>query len=111
MSVTSIEQLYQEVLQDPTLQLLFQNALTLDEVINVATEIGREKGYTFSGTDIEQWLLGQQKLESGSELSDEQLEAVAGGDGKQSSSNSNSLNSSNSAFKYANPLPAGYQSL
>ena len=88
MSVASIEQFYQEVLQDSTLQAQFQSAPTNEAIAKIAVDLGQEKGYNFSTTELKEWLSEQQTVAEEGELKDEYLESVAGGAGKKRSDSS-----------------------
>lgn len=82
MSQPTIEQFSQEVMQDPTVQHRLQSAPDQESLVNSAVAIGQEKGYSFSTKEVEEWLAANQStLNSGDELNDAQLEAVAGGKG------------------------------
>jgi len=78
MSVESINQFYQEVMQEPALLEKFQSAPDQESLVNLAVEVGQQKGYSFTVDEVEQALAAQNAAQQ-EELSDEQLEAVAGG--------------------------------
>jgi len=81
MSVLSVNQLYQEVMQEPALLEKFQSAPDQESLVNLAVEVGQQKGYSFTAEEVEQALVAQNAASASEtgELSDEQLEAVAGG--------------------------------
>ncbi len=79
MSVESVNQFYQEVMQEPALLEKFQAASDRESLANLAVEVGQQKGYSFTVDQVEQALAAQNAASETGELSDEQLEAVAGG--------------------------------
>jgi predicted ribosomally synthesized peptide with nif11-like leader len=79
MSVESVNQFYQEVMQEPALLEKFQAASDRESLANLAVEVGQQKGYSFTVDEVEQALAVQNADSETGELSDEQLEAVAGG--------------------------------
>ncbi len=88
MSVESVHQFYQVITQDPTLEQQFRTAIeskSNQEFLQVAVEQGQKHGYSFSTEEVAQAIaVARSSAGTGSnvELSDQQLEAVAGGDGK-----------------------------
>jgi predicted ribosomally synthesized peptide with nif11-like leader len=72
--MNSVEQFFQEVSQDQTLQQQFQSILDGEAILNKAVELGKEKGYTFTPAEVEEWVQNRSQ-----ELSDSELDAVAGG--------------------------------
>ncbi len=79
MSFESVNQFYQEVMQEPALLEKFQSAPDRESLVNLAVEVGQQKGYSFTLDEVEQALAAQNAASETGELSDEQLEAVAGG--------------------------------
>ena len=79
MSVETVNQFYQEVMQEPALLEKFQSAPDQESLANLAVEVGQQKGYSFTVDEVEQALAAQNAASETGELSDEQLEAVAGG--------------------------------
>jgi predicted ribosomally synthesized peptide with nif11-like leader len=79
MSVESVNQFYQEVMQEPALLEKFQSAPDQESLVNLAVEVGQQKGYSFTAEEVEQALAAQNAASETGELSDEQLEAVSGG--------------------------------
>lgn len=82
--MSSINQFYQEVMQDAALQQQFQAAHDRESLVNLSVELGQQKGYNFTSNEAEEWLksaAAQLPSESGTqgELNEEELEAVAGG--------------------------------
>ena len=83
MSVESIDQFYQEVMQEPALLQQFQSAPDRESLVNIAVEMSQQKGYSFTVAEVEQALAAQSAASETGELSDQQLEAVAGGGSKE----------------------------
>jgi len=77
MSKANLEQFYQEVLKDQALQERFRTVAGSDSVAALAVELGQEKGYSFTAEEVQAYL--DEMNASDQELSDELLEAVAGG--------------------------------
>jgi predicted ribosomally synthesized peptide with nif11-like leader len=82
MSFESANQFYQQVLQEPALLQQFQSAPDRESLANLAVEVGQQKGYSFTAEEVEQALAAQSAASEAGELSDRQLEAVAGGKGQ-----------------------------
>jgi predicted ribosomally synthesized peptide with nif11-like leader len=80
MSKANLEQLRQEVAQDSALQQRLNQAKDNESVIAVITEIGQEKGYSFSRQEVEEYISDMNNSQQ--EISDEQLESIAGGAAK-----------------------------
>ena len=83
MSVESVNQLYQEVMQELALLEKFLAVRDRESLVNLAVEVGQQKGYSFTVAEVEQALAAQSAASETGELSDEQLEAVAGGGSKE----------------------------
>ncbi|NJK66416.1 MAG: Nif11-like leader peptide family natural product precursor [Microcoleus sp. CSU_2_2] len=81
MSVKSVNQFYQEVMQEPALLEQFQSAPDRESLVNLAVEVGQQNGYSFTIDEVKQALAAQSAANEAGELSDQQLEAVAGGCG------------------------------
>ena len=67
------------------LQSVFESGISYDAATTKIIDMGREFGYTFTADEVEELIdeaLSNQGLKG--ELSDEQLEAIAGGSGKGS---------------------------
>ncbi|MEH1782274.1 MAG: Nif11-like leader peptide family natural product precursor [Nostoc sp.] len=83
MSKADISQFFQEILSDQTLQARFQEANRANDregAANLAAQLGQEKGYSFTVDEARAYL--EELIATPSEereLSDTQLEAVAGG--------------------------------
>ena len=52
-----------------------------ESFLNKVVELGKANGYNFTTNEVQQWLLSRRESTGESELSDEQLEAVAGDKG------------------------------
>ncbi|NJS09142.1 MAG: Nif11-like leader peptide family natural product precursor [Microcoleus sp. CSU_2_2] len=83
MSVESVNQFYQQLMQEPALRQQFQAALDRESLVNLAVEVGQQKGYKFTAEEVKQALTAQSVISEAEELSDQQLETVAGGSGKR----------------------------
>ena len=82
MSIDSVNQFYQEVMQEPALLQQFQAAPDQESLANMAVKVSQQKGYSFTVAEVEQALAAQSAASETGELSDEQLETVAGGKGE-----------------------------
>ncbi|MEG3926736.1 Nif11-like leader peptide family natural product precursor [Microcoleus sp. D3_18a_C4] len=79
----SVNHFFQEVSQDPELQLQFQSVTDRESLVDKAVALGKEKSYNFSSTEVSEWLESmtpqhQSQSDTSGELSDSELEAVAG---------------------------------
>ena len=54
MSLESLEQFYQRVLEDQALQEQFQSCPDEESVIRVAVQLGEENGYDFTAEEVRQ---------------------------------------------------------
>jgi predicted ribosomally synthesized peptide with nif11-like leader len=79
MSKADVQRLHQEVLQDVALQQRLRDAKDDQSLVALALEIGQQKGYTFTKEEAQQYIKDLNISRSQQELSDEQLEAIAGG--------------------------------
>lgn len=79
MSTATLNQFYQEVVSNPTLQQHFQSVNSPEEIVKIAVDLSQEKGYNFTSQEVEDWLKSHSSNGENSELKDEELEAVAGG--------------------------------
>ncbi len=80
MSQDQLNQFQARVAQDPALteELTF-NVTTAQEFADRAIAKAKALGYEITGDDANKWLQEQKHLAESGELSDTQLEAVAGG--------------------------------
>jgi predicted ribosomally synthesized peptide with nif11-like leader len=80
MSAGQIEQFYSRASNDPAiLNKLMGGTQTPDEFIDKAVAIGAETGFSFTRDEADTWVKGQIAAKANGELSDLQLEGVAGG--------------------------------
>lgn len=78
MAVEDVEKFYSEVLQNnQQLTERLQGLESNESFYQTTAQLGQENGYTFTPGDVETYVR-QKKSEMG-ELSDQELEAVAGG--------------------------------
>jgi predicted ribosomally synthesized peptide with nif11-like leader len=85
MSVESVNQLYQELMWELDLLQQFITAQARESFVNMAVEVGPQNGYSFTVDEVEQALGAQSAASEARELSNQQLEAVAGGKSRQQS--------------------------
>ncbi|MFK0730072.1 MAG: Nif11-like leader peptide family RiPP precursor [Gloeotrichia echinulata GP01] len=82
MSKENLEQFYILVQNSEALQQQL-GAIQESEVFNeTAARLGQENGYSFSAEEVDTFL-NEKKQQSNAELSDRELEAVAGGKGER----------------------------
>lgn len=74
-----INQFHKEVLQDPELVKQLQSTTSRESLVNIAVELGKEKGYSFNTKQLTEWIIAQQKAAEKAELSEDDLEPLAGG--------------------------------
>ena len=81
MSIASLNQFQNEVMQDSALQEQFKTAAATspESLGELAVKLGSERGYSFTTSEVEQALAAQNAASEAGELSDQQLDAVAGG--------------------------------
>ena len=80
MSQAQIEQFSSRVKNDPAMfNKLMAGTQTPDEFIDKAVAIGAETGFSFSREEADTWIKAQIEAKANGELSDLQLEGVAGG--------------------------------
>ena len=75
---SDINQFYKEVLQDPELLKQLQSTTSRENLVNIAVELGEEKGYSFNTKQLTEWIIAQQKV-ADTELTEDNLESLAGG--------------------------------
>jgi predicted ribosomally synthesized peptide with nif11-like leader len=78
MSSEAVESFYEKVLQDPGLQEQFKAAPSEDAFVRMAVNLGSQNGYSFTPDEVRS-RISQATGGSESELTDRQLEIVAGG--------------------------------
>jgi hypothetical protein len=92
MSQAHIEQFYGKALKDPALvNKMLMGTKGPDDFIHNAVKEGKSQGFDFSYEEADAWIKKQQKIKASGELSDSQLEGVAGGKTSTSTSTSTSL--------------------
>lgn len=84
MSSATLNQFFQEIAQDKTLQQRLQEATDHESLVNKLEQLSKEKGYEFTTTEVSEWLESvayqvENQLNASSELSQEELELVTGG--------------------------------
>jgi predicted ribosomally synthesized peptide with nif11-like leader len=85
MSVESVNQLYQEIMQELALLQQFIAASNRESLGNIAMEVRQQNGYSFTAEEVKQAVAAQSAASEAGELSDRQLESVAGGKGRKNS--------------------------
>ncbi|MBE7383668.1 MAG: Nif11-like leader peptide family natural product precursor [Leptolyngbya sp. SIO1E4] len=84
MSATAVEEFLTKVGEDQALQTELANALQAENDRQAVTELATSKGYNFTpeelAAEVEKRQQVAQERASSGELSDEELEAVAGGE-------------------------------
>lgn len=95
MSHAQIEQFASRVSNDPALfSKLLVDIQTPDDFIDKAVALGKEAGFTFSRDEADGWIKQQIEAKASGELSDLQLEGVAGGKGPAAENARNMLDQS-----------------
>ncbi|MBV8885974.1 MAG: Nif11-like leader peptide family natural product precursor [Chroococcidiopsidaceae cyanobacterium CP_BM_RX_35] len=79
MSQENVMKFYQAVAQDSILQQQMLTAPDRPSLISTALKLGAEKGYSFTEQEVEDWLTTPLEQSGSVELSDTELEMVAGG--------------------------------
>lgn len=77
MSKAHLGQFHQEVIRNSSLQQKLEQAKDDESLIAIVLELGKEKGHSFSRQEIEKYI-NEIKASQG-EISDDELEAIAGG--------------------------------
>jgi predicted ribosomally synthesized peptide with nif11-like leader len=85
MSKEEIERFHQEVLGNPALQRRLKQATDDPSLVALTLEVGQEKGYKFAKPEAEEYIKEVSLTRARGQLSDAQLEAIAGGRAKPSS--------------------------
>ena len=79
---TNIENFYRSVSQNPALlQKITTDVSSPDEFIDRAVALAKDEGYAIDRNEAKTWIDAQIAAKKNGELSDVQLEAVAGGKG------------------------------
>lgn len=78
MSIETVNQFLTKVSQDEKLQTELSQAVKEQESATAAVELADQHGYKFTPEEFEQQIQKMQKAQDG-ELSEEELETVAGG--------------------------------
>ncbi len=83
MSMTSVQEFLTKVSEDPTLQEQIAKAMESDNDRQAVTDLARSQGFEFTATELSQEIENReaaikQQAEAG-ELSEDELESVAGG--------------------------------
>jgi predicted ribosomally synthesized peptide with nif11-like leader len=100
MSQAHIEQFYSKAVKDPALiNKMLAGTNGPDDFVRNAVKEGKSNGFDFSYDEANAWIKEQQRLKASGELSDSQLEAVAGGKGVSSAVNTvvGGVNTANNA--------------
>jgi predicted ribosomally synthesized peptide with nif11-like leader len=110
MSQAHIEQFYGKALKDPALiNKIATGTKSPDDFVRNAVKEGKNQGFDFSYEEADAWIRNQQKIKASGELSDSQLEGVAGGKGTSNNTTSANLQAqantdSNTAFDSSQSL-------
>ena len=75
----NLTKFYEAVVQDPNLQQQIFTTPDQASLVSTALKLGKEKGYDFTEQEVEDWLTVSTHQSSSDELSDEDLELIAGG--------------------------------
>jgi predicted ribosomally synthesized peptide with nif11-like leader len=78
MSQANVEQFYKVVQNSQQLQEQLGAAENKESFNELAVRLGQENGYTFTAEEVDAFI-NQKSQEANAELSDQELEAVAGG--------------------------------
>lgn len=85
MTTANIEKFYEVATTDPTIaKALIAGAQTPADVLQRAADKAGEHGLTFTAAEAEAWVDAQRAAKANGELTDFQLEQVAGGKGGSS---------------------------
>ncbi|MFM9970692.1 MAG: hypothetical protein ACKVQK_20060 [Burkholderiales bacterium] len=80
MSVSHIEQFYTRAINDQVLvQKMMEGTNGPNDFVANAVKEGKTMGYDFTFEEADGWIKKQQEIKASGELSDSQLEVVAGG--------------------------------
>lgn len=81
MSVQNVEAFYKHALKNPALVQSLQGLPDAETFERTAVDLGKCAGFQFSAEEARGWITAQLAKEADGELSDDELEAVAGGKG------------------------------
>lgn len=81
MSVQNIDAFYKHALKNPALAQSLQGLPDMPTFERTAVDLGKAAGFDFSAEEAQQWISQKLAREASGELSDDELEAVAGGKG------------------------------
>ena len=80
MSKESLKQFLTKLSQDESLQASLNQAPDQESYINLAVQLGEQEGYSFTVEELEEELANfTQTVPNEGELSEQELEAIAGG--------------------------------
>lgn len=85
MSVQQVEAFYEHALTNPAVVQFLQGMPDAATFEHTAAELGNAAGFAFSAEDARQWVQAKLDKEASGELSDAELESVAGGKGATAS--------------------------
>lgn len=75
-----IETIHTSIAQDPALRQRLEKVADKEAYFDLVVEVGKSKGIAISAADVKSaTAAGSNRAPAGSELSDQQLESVAGG--------------------------------
>jgi predicted ribosomally synthesized peptide with nif11-like leader len=107
MSTSNLEKFTSLVVSDAALRDRLASATSLDGATEMAIQIAQEKGYNFSVEEMKTKLEEIYKANQSGELSDELLEAVAGGKGVSGSAGG-SVNVGNNGISLGGNFSLGW---
>ena len=94
MSEAHIEKFYRKVMSNQALVIeLAEGVQTPEDFLRKAVELAREDGYDFTEQEAERWIRTELAMREANELSDTELENVAGGKGASSLSDMGEIQS------------------
>jgi predicted ribosomally synthesized peptide with nif11-like leader len=100
MSQTHIEKFYEIAANDQALLgQLISDTSSPEEFVENVVAAAKERGLSFSAEEANTWIAAQQATKANDELSDTQLEGVAGGKGGTMDSIDKAMDSTDSAAK------------
>ena len=109
---TNIENFYRSVSQNPALlQKITTDVSSPDEFIDRAVALAKDEGYAIDRNEAKTWIDSQIAARQNGELSDVQLEAVAGGKGASAWGPNNNMDVVTTPDKWSNLGHAAYNDL